>query len=289
MGGAATGLEMGAASMFYNPAGMANTVGDMGDVFVSNTTWIADMSVVAAAAAYNTQWLTVGVSFMSLDYGDVPGRRMTAAGGVEETGNIDLASSAIGIGLAKMVTNKFQVGLTARLVSEDLGGSDVENAKESVVSWDAGTLYRTGLGSSVLSMSIRNFSREAKHQAGGYDLPLIFRIGVAMDLLNADVAQAGPHGLLLSLDALHPRDRAEEALVGLEYSLNDMVFVRGATRIGHDYTGADLDQPVGLSLASIGAGVRYQLGPTDLSVNYAWSDQGELLGGVQRFDVQVGF
>jgi len=287
MGGAVTGIDMGSASIFYNPAGMANPVGSMGDVFVARTQWVADIAINAAAASYKTPWVTVGVSFMSLDYGTVKGYRMTNAGTVESTGDLSLASSALGIGLARQVTDKFEVGVTARYVSEDLAAT--EGAKTTIFVFDAGTLYRTGLGSSVLSMSIRNFSRQARHQDEGYDLPLIFRIGVAMDVLNMQETARGPHGLVVSLDALHPRDRAEEALLGLEYNLMKMLYVRAATRVGHDYTGGDLSRGMTMSIASLGGGVRYKLGPVDGSFNYAWSNQGSLLGAVHRFDLQVGF
>jgi hypothetical protein len=286
LGGAATALDLGAASMFYNPAGLANPVGSHGDAFVAQTQWVADVTINAAAASYVTPWVTVGVSFMSVDYGDVPGYRMSADGGVESTGNIDLASSAVGFGVAKQVTDKFSIGVTARLVSEDLGS--IEGSKESVMSWDAGTLYRTGWGNSVLSMSIRNYSREAKHQDDGYDLPMIFRIGIAMDVMQT-FAPMDNQALMVSIDALHPRDRAEEAIVGLEYGFMDMLYLRAASRLGHDYTGASADTGTTVSLASAGLGVKYGISGYSVGVDYSWSNQGDLLGSVNRFGVSVGF
>ena len=289
MGGAATGLELGAASMFYNPAGMATPAGARGDVFAAQTQWIADITVNAAAVTYVTPYATVGVSGMAFDYGDVPGRRMTAAGAVEETGNIDLTSSAFGIGVARKVTDKFQIGVTGRLVTEDLGSNIVDDgAQEVLMVFDAGTLYRTGYGNSVLSMSIRNYSQQAKHQDVGYDLPLIFQIGVAMDVLDTFAPSDG-QALTVSVDAIHPRDRAEEALVGLEYSFMDMLYLRAATRLGRDYTGAEADTPVAATLAAAGAGVCYGVAGYTLGVDYSWSNQGELLGAVNRFGIRLGF
>jgi hypothetical protein len=288
MGGAVTAVPMGALSMFYNPAGLASSIGPMGDAYVGMTQWFADINLLSFAAAYETPWAVVGVSGMTVDYGQIIGTRMIDQFDWEETGDLDVASSAFGVGAARQVTNKFQIGATVRLVSEDLDATSGEGSKVSTLVWDAGTIYRTGWGSSVLSMSIRNFSTKVRHQDADYELPLIFRIGVSMEMLETFMPNDN-HALLVSLDALHPRDRAEEANLGIEYGLMDMLYLRAATRFGNDYTGSDIEHGTAVSLASLGAGVRYKVGPTDLGVNYSWSNKGDLLGSVNRFDVQIGF
>jgi len=159
MGGAVTGLEMGAASMFYNPAGLANTGGKCTDVYLGHTEWAADVALNAVAVARNTPYGVFGVSAMAVDYGTVKGYQMTVSGAVTGLGNLDLSSMAIGVGAARKVTDKFQIGLAGRYAVEDLGLVNSSGSKTSVFVFDAGTLYRTGVGSSVLSMSIRNFSR----------------------------------------------------------------------------------------------------------------------------------
>ncbi|HPU86265.1 MAG TPA: PorV/PorQ family protein [Candidatus Latescibacteria bacterium] len=294
MGGAVTGLEMGAASMFYNPAGLANTGGKCTDVYLGHTEWAADVALNAVAVARNTPYGVFGVSAMAVDYGTVKGYQMTVSGAVTGLGNLDLSSMAIGVGAARKVTDKFQIGLAGRYAVEDLGLVNSSGSKTSVFVFDAGTLYRTGVGSSVLSMSIRNFSRQARHQDEGYDLPLIFRIGLAADLLNmTDMPSDNMSSLVVSADALHPRDRAEELVIGAEYGLMQKVFLRGAFRTGRDYANfvpkVSTTPPMTTSLVSLGAGIRHTIGPTAVGVNYAWSNAGSLLGSVHRFDVQVGF
>jgi len=231
---------------------------------------------------------------MAVDYGTVKGYQMTVSGAVTGLGNLDLSSMAIGVGAARKVTDKFQIGLAGRYAVEDLGLVNSSGSKTSVFVFDAGTLYRTGVGSSVLSMSIRNFSRQARHQDEGYDLPLIFRIGLAADLLNmTDMPSDNMSSLVVSADALHPRDRAEELVIGAEYGLMQKVFLRGAFRTGRDYANfvpkVSTTPPMTTSLVSLGAGIRHTIGPTAVGVNYAWSNAGSLLGSVHRFDVQVGF
>jgi len=292
MGGAVTGVEMGAASMFYNPAGMASTGGKCSDVYIAHTEWAADVALDAVAVARNTPWAVFGVSAMAVDYGTVKGYQMTNAGAVTSLGNLDLNSMAIGVGAARRVTDKFQVGLAGRYVSEDLDVSS--GSKTTAFVFDAGTLYRTGLGSSVLSMSIRNFSRQVRHQDEGFDLPLNFRVGMAMDVFNMTTMPSdNMSSLVLSADAVHPRDRAEELLVGAEYGLMHKLFLRGAFRTGRDYSNftpkVTATPPMATSLVSLGAGVHQKIGPVDIGVNYSWSDAGSLLGAVHRFDVQFGF
>lgn len=291
MGGAVTGREMGAASMFYNPAGLA-AMDKCNDVYLARTEWAADVALNALAYSRNTPYGIFGVSAMAVDYGTVKGYQMSGSGAVTSQGNLDLSSMAIGVGAARKVTDKFQIGLAARFVSEDLDVSS--GSKSSVFVFDAGTLYRTGLGSSVLSMSIRNFSRQAKHQSDGFDLPLMFRIGVAMDLFNMEsMASDNMTSLVVSADALHPRDRPEELLYGVEFGMMRKIFLRGGFRTGRDYQNFvpvnTTSPPMKTALASLGAGIRHKIGPTDIGVNYAWTDVGSLLGTVHRFDVQVGF
>jgi hypothetical protein len=286
LGGAATSIELGAASIFYNPAGMASPSGERGDVFIAHTQWVADIAINAVAATYQLPFAVVGLSAMSVDYGSVTGTRMTNTGVVEFPGDIDLATTAIGIGVARRITDKFQAGLTARVVSEDLGATS--GSKETIVVFDAGTLYRTGIAGTVLSMSIRNYSQQAKHQDESYDLPLIFQIGVSMDAMDV-IAPSEDQKLMVNLDATHPRDRAEEALFGLEYSFMDMLYLRAASRVGRDYTGAEANTPVAVSLAAAGAGIKYEVSSLVLGFDYSWTNQGDLLGSVQRFGVSFGF
>ena len=55
-----------------------------------------------------------------------------------------------------------------------------------------------------------------------YDLPLLFRIGVSMDVLKG----WSNSNLILSVDALHPSDDVESLNIGGEYVFNNLIAVR---------------------------------------------------------------
>ena len=52
----------------------------------------------------------------------------------------------------------------------------------------------------------------AKLNTDSYPLPLTFRVGVAMDVVNFE-----DHKLTIGADALHPNDNAESLNIGGEY------------------------------------------------------------------------
>ena len=61
-------------------------------------------------------------------------------------------------------------------------------------------------------------------QTGEYPLPLTFRIGVAMDVLNNE-----ENRVTIAADALHPTDNDESLNVGAEYMYNNLI----AFRVGY--------------------------------------------------------
>ena len=94
----------------------------------------------------------------------------------------------------------------------------------SVFAFDFGILYKTGFKSLNFGMSIRNFAKEVMYQKEGFQLPLTFRVGLSMNVL--DLTDAGPS------DAQVPRWRstpniratfAEQVRLGGEYMFMDIL------------------------------------------------------------------
>jgi predicted porin len=108
-------------------------------------------------------------------------------------------------------------------------------------------------------------------------LPLMFRVGVSMDMLKG----AGNSNLILSVDALHPNNDVEYVNVGGEYLFNNMF----ALRAGYKTLFAR-DSEEGLSF---GAGFKYSImGRTTVYVDYGYQDFG-VLKEVQMFTIGLGF
>ena len=194
----------------------------------------------------------VGFSFQYVNYGDFIGTVVDKATdqGYLETGLFSPHASAIGLGYAKKLTDRFSVGGQIRVASQDLGPSSIPNPNQPIVAFtdstgthykdsavavsnklsplvfDFGIQFETGYKSLVFGMSIRNFSQEEKYAYENFQLPLVFTLGISMDLM--DVIGKGNLDQLLniSIDASHYRDHPEQMKIGLEYQIVKSVSLR---------------------------------------------------------------
>ena len=291
MGDAFTAASTGAAATFYNPAGLGFLRGKF-EATGGMIQWIADINVTAAALGVPLSIsggdpdVVVGVSFVTMDYGTIYGTVIDndQQYGYREINELEPSEMAIGLTFARQFTDKFSLGVTAKYVSQGLPWYDTggglwtptaadEESSVYAIAWDAGTVYRTGIGSSVISMSIRNFARSVEHIRDSYRLPMTFNIGVSMDVLDlAPDLQNSGHRLLVAVDGIHPSDHPEKLSIGGEYSFSDMIFVRGGYGFNQD-----------ARTFSAGAGIRYSIAGVGAAFDYAMSDFGEALGMVNYF------
>ncbi|HED38610.1 MAG TPA: hypothetical protein ENI76_10275 [Ignavibacteria bacterium] len=109
-----------------------------------------------------------------------------------------------------------------------------------------------------------------------YPLPLLFRIGLAMDVLKTT-----DNKITLAVDALHPSDNTQSINVGAQYAWNNMIYFR----IGYKSLGVP-DSQEGLTF---GFGLGYELTYNlTLKVDYAYETFG-LLKNIQKFALSVNF
>ena len=265
LGGAFTAADGDASAIFWNPAGMALTGGNR--VFLSQTRWIADIQVNAAALSVNAgRWGVLAASFEQVGWGTFHGtvRDASAAGGYAETGNFSPEDWAAGLGYGYRVSDKFMFGGHLKFVHENLGSSfeGAFNAPKkftgemNIVAFDFGTLYYTGFKDLRLAMSLQNFSQEKKYRAESFPLPLTFKFGMAMDLLGFAAPQSG-HKLTFSVDALHPRDYSERLHFGAEYGFRDAVFLRAGYKTNYDEEDLSLGAGLKLKISGMAAGLDY--------------------------------
>ncbi|MCD6116756.1 PorV/PorQ family protein [bacterium] len=268
MGGAYLVAGFGADAMFYNPAGMARMNCSM-DLMASQTRWIADISYDAFAIAKSLGNIgTVGISAMIADYGDIEGTMVANnSAGYINTGNVSVGAYVVGLSFARNLTNKFSVGGQVKWVNQNLGtstlndGVDVKN-EVSGLAYDFGTVFYPGFKSFRFGMNIRNFSNEFKYQKEGFQLPLTFSIGIAMNLM--DFMDTENHRLIFAVDAIHPRDYSERLNIGAEYTFMDMISLRAGYKYNYDEEGFTLGAGFHKSLAGVGLRVDYAYTPMDL-------------------------
>jgi hypothetical protein len=157
-----------------------------------------------------------------------------------DMGTFKLYAVALGLGYAKQLTDQFSVGGQIRWVKQDLGESmvpvintGVDTTEKTVTNkltplvFDFGTQFKTGIKSLVFGMSVRNFSAEMKYAEEGFQTPLVFNLGISMNLMDLVGEMPFDQALYMSLDASHYRDHPEQIKVGLEYKILNMLSLRG--------------------------------------------------------------
>ncbi len=268
MGGAATLTGDDATAMFSNPAGLA--LGEERiDVFAGYVPWFADITYNAIAAKVSFGKIgTFGVHYIGADYGDdmIGTRYANTESGFIETGNVEVGAYAMGLSYARSLTDKFSIGVQAKQTYQHLGenlmaDSTLEENEVSGMAFDFGTIFVPGYKSLRFGMSIRNFAADYKYQDESFSLPLEFRMGLAMDVLDFLGEHANP--LLVEIDVVHPRDYTERLNIGAEYLLNGMFAFRAGYRFNYDIEGL-----------TFGVGTNLDIGPTKVRVDYAWADMG---------------
>jgi Type IX secretion system protein PorV len=289
LGEAYTAVEGTSNSLFFNPAGMAR-IGKFTSVGLGFFQYIADIKHMYGSIAFAPEdgaYGVFGISAQYADYGEFEGTvKYDNTKGYLDNGdlpglNFKPSGMMLGLGYARALSEKFSIGVNAKYARQDLGtvfmsvdGSQTISNVASVIAFDFGVLYKTGFKSLNFGMSIRNFSREVRYQNEGFQLPLTFKIGFAMNLLDLTDFDPKMHQFLLVFDWGHPRDYQEQLNIGGEYTFMKLL----ALRIGY-VTPADEHG------ISYGVGVRPEVAGIGLGLDYAYTPFG-VFGSVHRFTFQ---
>jgi len=271
-----------ANAIFHNPAGIAQMEDNQVDLLLCKVNWIAETSVDALGLIANLgTWGNVGVSILNTNYGDdIYGTIIDedTASGFRETGPLDIGSYAVGISYARRLTDKFMIGGNARYSYEHLGESWfadnvdrdstwIEKNEANTIVYDIGTIFYTGFESFRVGMSIVNFSPAVRYEytegsTNSFELPLTFRMGAAMDILDL-LGEHPDYSLLMDFELVHPRD----------LSLLKMLKLRAGYKFGYD------EETFG-----VGVGIDADY----IKIDYAYSDFGHL-DFVQRVSFGLAF
>jgi len=284
MAGAATALEMGSGSLFFNPAGMANMNSTL-DLVISRNQWIADIehrSLSLAVQPFGKDYGTVGFTIQDVDYGELQWTMVdnTTDKGYTDLGFFSPSALGIGVGYAKALTDRFSVGGQIHWVRQRLGenilpkgeaGRDTVKNEVSPLSFDFGTLFKTGIKSLAFGMSVRNFSKEIRFYREGFQLPLTFTMGISMDVMDFIPNKGFDQSLIVSFDAVHHRSHPEQIMIGVDYTLLKKFSLRGG------YISADDEDSF-----SFGVGLRV----ANIGVDYAYTPFG-IFDSVQRFTARI--
>jgi len=290
LGEAVTSIEGNAASIFYNPSSMARQT-ELFDITFNNTQWFADIKYLNAAMTYapeNGLYGVFGLSVASVDYGEFKRTIIGSDGGAQDIGTYSPTAMAIGVSYARALSDKFSVGGNVRYVYQDYGdghvvGGDYDNLETTkididVFSFDFGVLYKTGYKSLNFGMSIRNFSQEITFVEESFQLPLTFKIGLSMNLLDIIDVNPVDHSFLFAVDAEHPRDNEEMLHLGGEYTFKQIL----SLRVGY------VTPETSLAGMNYGVGLKYNVSGIYLGFDYAYTEFGDF-DPIHRISVNLSF
>jgi hypothetical protein len=243
MGGAHVASVNDATALYWNP-GAATQIRGNEALFV-HSQYLAGTSFDYVASVFHMGGFgTIGLSATMLDYGNLIHTTIQDPDGTGLTfGATDLA---IGVTLARAMTDRFSIGGTAKFISQTIWHEQAMS-----VAVDVGTLYRTDFNGLVLGMSISNFGlpmrmtgSDLEHfydiaeeldgnngkivstlETGYFNLPLVFRAGISMDIFRNEIM-----GMMFAVDALHPNNNYESVNVGIEYELLNKFYVRAGRK-----------------------------------------------------------
>ena len=294
MGGGFIATANDVTALYWNPAAISRT--EHNEAMFAHSKWFADINYNWAGAKLNLNGLgSVGLSVMYLDYG-----KMEVTTLLEQDGTGEFFSAkdlSIGLSYAYNLTDRFSIGGTVKYINQRIW-----NSSASAVAFDIGTLFYSNIFDLRIAATITNFGTDMKMsgkdlmvlydidpdifgnndqilanlRTDSYPLPLLFRVGLAMDILNLPASK-----ITVGVDALHPNDNAESLNVGAEYVFNNFLALRAG------YKSLFLkNSEEGLTL---GIGVKYDFTPTyGFSFDYAYQDFG-LLNNTQHFSISVRF
>lgn len=200
-------------------------------------------------------------------------------------------SYVIGATYARHLTDRFSLGLGAKYAHESLfdGGNVTAQVRQGVfddvstrasgILFDFGIRYNTGYRSIQIASAIQNFGPDVQYAVESYPVPLVFRVGIAADLVGPNglfVAGHEDNQLRAAFDIFHPNDYAQQMHFGMEYEFARLLSLRGGYKFNYDNDGM-----------TFGGGLQHSLGDLGLSIDYSYGSMGTYLGNVQRISLTV--
>lgn len=285
MGEAVVALNQDASSLYYNPGAVAQF--DRTQVSATRIEWPADInydyfSFITRAWRRHFIGLSAGILHMEP-------MQETTEYMPHGTGNyFTYQDRFVGLTYGIRMTDRFSFGATFKHVQEDMAGLTMQS-----VLMDLGTFYWTGFRSLRFSAALSHFGKQFR-PSGTYDRrvldrdtgteriiaenyqefspPTVFQVGTAMDLLEQD-----RQNLTVAVQLNHPVDNAEYIVMGLEYALFDMVFLRAGYKLNKEEENI-----------SAGFGLNLPLKSMSLRVDYAYANFNHLSDPV-RFSLGMTF
>ncbi|HKZ22091.1 MAG TPA: PorV/PorQ family protein [candidate division Zixibacteria bacterium] len=283
MGEAFLGIADDASAIFYNPAGLTWVQGKQ--AMFTHISYPADIRFEFGSFVLPFPKLggVLGLGFYVLDAGDI---LLTDYSYPDEDFSSGQTFSpkdyAVTVSYARFLTDRLSLGLTGKYIAELYGDGltnvtygGTENFRATGWAADVGTIYNTGYRGLRIGMIISNFGPDLKFKREGYALPIDFKFGGSIDIVNNH-----QHRAVFAAELSHPSDNLEKYRAGVEYWFDNWVALRVGNQFSHD------DYVGGIAL---GAGVKLKnLIAKEVKIDYAFQDAG-VLSTFHRFSLLLSF
>jgi len=283
MGEAVVAMNQDAASLYYNPATLAQL--KTTELVTSRVTWPADIMYDYFSVTHNLRsrhYLGISAGILHMAPMEETTEYMPHG-----TGNyFTYQDRFIGLTYALKLTDRFSFGITLKDVEDNLAGIRMRD-----VLLDMGTFYWTGYKSLRFSAALTHFgpqtAPDGTYQKRILDTdtgeeavletiyqefspPTMFQVGTAMEVIDRSNS-----ALTLAVQLNHPVDNAEYVLAGMEYQLFHTLYLRSGIKLGKDEEGL-----------SLGIGLSVPLGSRRLNADYSWTNMTHLSDPV-RFSLGI--
>ena len=294
------------SSIYWNPAGLA--LMERNEAFFMYQPWVVEInSMFAGFGLVLPRIGTLGFSIFGLDYGDIDVTTMEYQAGTGE--KYTAYDYVFSMSYARSLANWFSFGATAKYIT-----SQIWHSKANAFAIDLGVLVQTQFFSRTgrqedgmkLGMSISNYGTrmgfdgydllfpvdiepdaqgnyqnlQGKYKMGSWELPLLFRVGVAIDPIVMSNQR-----ITIAADAMHPNNMSESLNLGAQYRMTVPGFGDFFLRGGYKALFME-DSHYGVTF---GGGAKIWLSPSRcLKVDYAYQSIG-VLGNIHCTSFGVAF
>lgn len=300
LAGSSIANSKGVEAMYWNPAGLGRIHSSAEGMF-STMSYIADIGVNYGAVAANFESFgVIGLSFTSMDFGDIP---MTTESDPEnEQGRFFSPSyMTLTLGYARGLTDAIAAGINVKIVSEQ-----IERTNATGIALDLGIQYTglVGVKGLELGVTVKNIGPQMKYggpglyhaalpqeglrptqrllsDAGSFELPSLIEIGLSYEGLVENSIHYGVNGTF-----------ANNSLYNDEYKLG--------AEVGYVLEEVELYGRFGMGFIpqaeaeeyifgeSFGAGLHWNTASMQITVDYAYRSV-DFFDGNNVFSVKFGF
>lgn len=277
MGGAYIPVANDATTLFWNPAGLVQ-IAEKRSITADHNEWVAGIQHENLGIVWQFGGIYgIGLSASALHMDPMEITTEYQPGGTGAYFNY--GDVMAGLSFAMKMTDRFSFGITGKLVDEQLAEHHMVNTL-----FDLGTYYYTGFQQLRFAVALVNFGTPAAPKGeytytdvndiqqtepyADFAPPTIFRLGIANEWLNSPHAQ-----FTTSVQLNHPVDNAENISWGAEFSVKEMLYLRGGYQSNMD-----------VETWSVGLGIHLAM----LQVDYAYTDMRDW-NNAQRFSLGWAF